>query len=102
MKENIVYKGSERRVIVVKNSTGKHFEEAHFYLKAGEGEGATMPDLLREANRIVEHSLLNISPRAKQRAQRRRWFMRGMGWGFFASALLAAGIWLVGCLIGWF
>lgn len=97
MKENIVYKGSERRVIVVKSNNGKHFEEAHFYLRAG--EAAPMPDLLREANRIVEQSLL--PPLAKKRREKKRWFIRGFGTGIAAASLIAVSVRFLGMLIGW-
>lgn len=86
MKENIVYKGSERRVIVVKSNHGKHFEEAHFYLRAG--EAASMPDLLCEANRIVEQALL--PPRVKKTREKRRWFVCGWGTGIVTAGLITA------------
>lgn len=97
MKENIVYKGSERRVIVVKSNNGKHFEEAHFYLKAG--EAASMPDLLREANRIVEQSLL--PPLAKKTREKRRWFIRGFGTGLAVAGLISVCVRLLGTMMGW-
>lgn len=93
MRENIVYKGSERRVIVVKSASSKHFEEAHFFLKAGEETPSSMPDLLQEANRIVEQTL--IPPLSRHRMDRRRWFVRGFGVGFFMTACLTAVIWLL-------
>ncbi len=93
MKENIVYKGSERRVIVVKSASSKHFEEAHFFLKVGEEAMPPMPDLLREANRIVEQSLL--PPLRKKRKDRRRWFSRGFVTGMALAALLSALLWFI-------
>lgn len=92
MKENIVYRGSERRVIVVKSASSKHFEEAHFFLKAEEGVPISMPDLLREANRIVEQSLL--PPKRKNQRERRHWFGRGFVVGMIVTAAISAGVWL--------
>lgn len=93
MKENIVYKGSERRVIIVKSASSKHFEEAHFFLRAEDGALAPMDDLLREANRIVEQSLL--PPLHKKRRDSQRWFRTGFAVGSVFAGVLAAGIWLL-------
>lgn len=93
MKENIVYKGSERRVIVVKSASSKHFEEAHFFLRAEEGALLPMHDLLSEANRIVEQSLL--PPRRKKRRELRHSFWRGFGAGIAVATALTAGLWLI-------
>ncbi len=99
MKENIVYKGSERRVIVVKSASSKHFEEAHFFLKAGEEEAVPpMPELLREANRIVEQSL--IPPRKRQIKEKRGWFFRGFLTGLTTTAGVTAALWLLQIWVG--
>lgn len=97
MKENIVYKGSERRVIVVKSGSSKHFEEAHFFLKADDEVVPSMPDLLLEANRIVAHALL--PPARQKRLERRRWFFRGFGIGFLTAGGLSLVLWLAGGLL---
>lgn len=98
MKENIVYKGSERRVIVVKSGSSKHFEEAHFFLKADDAAFPSMPDLLLEANRIVEHSLL--PPVRQKQMERRRFFFRGFGIGFAVAGGISVALWIVSLLIG--
>lgn len=96
MKENIVYKGSERRVIVVKSASSKHFEEAHFFLKSDEDTVLSMPDLLHEANRIVERSLI---PPTGLRRRERRHFWRGFGLGIALTGAVSAGFWVLLCLI---
>ncbi|MBQ8287640.1 MAG: hypothetical protein IJX76_02575 [Clostridia bacterium] len=48
-------KGANRRVVVVRSRDSKLFEEAHFILRE-ESIDAALPDLLDEANRIVEKS----------------------------------------------
>lgn len=48
-------KGASRRMVVVRSRDSKLFEEAHFILREDSVE-PSMPDLLSEANRIVESS----------------------------------------------
>lgn len=93
MKENMIYKGCERRVIVVKSASSKHFEEAHFFLRAVEESAASMPELLREANRIVERSLL--PPVQRRSRERRKWFWRGFSIGVMALGLLLCAVWVL-------
>ncbi len=60
-------KGASRRMVVVRSRDSKLFEEAHFILRE-EREESTLPDLLEEANRIVEQSHF---PANKRRAGKR-------------------------------
>lgn len=48
-------KGANRRMVVVKSRDSKLFEEAHFIMREETADSA-MPELLAEANRIVEQS----------------------------------------------
>lgn len=82
MKDTLL-KGASRRVVVVKSRDSKFFEEAHFLLREAH-EADALPDLLEEANRIVEQSRF---PKPK-RKNKRGGFLFGAG--LFAGALIEA------------
>lgn len=65
MKDTLL-RGASRRVVVVKSRDSKLFEEAHFILRE-EHEADALPDLLEEANRIVEQSRF---PKPKRKSKR--------------------------------
>ncbi len=46
-------RGCQKQVVVLKGKNGDIFEEAHFILRTG-GRAVGLPELLCEANRIVE------------------------------------------------
>ena len=53
-------KGYRKNMIAVKGGDGDFFETAYFILKDGrEGDVISENDMLREAERIIEKSLLN-------------------------------------------
>ncbi len=85
MKETML-KGASRRIVVVKSRDSKVFEEAHFILREG-SDGQTLPDLLTEANRIVEKSCFP-APR-KRVGKRGAAFAAGV---FSGAAIEAAGL----------
>lgn len=76
-------RGASRRVVVVKSRDSKLFEEAHFLLRE-EQSAAPLPDLLEEANRIVEE--MQIVPPRRPRTGHRWLFVAGL----LAGALLEA------------
>lgn len=53
--KDALLKGSSRRLVVVRSRDSKLFEEAHFIMRE-ENADYPLPDLLAEANRIVEKS----------------------------------------------
>lgn len=85
MKDTLL-KGASRRVVVVKSRDSKLFEEAHFILRE-EHEADSLPDLLEEANRIVEQSRF---PRSKRKSKRSG-ILFGVGL-FSGAAIEAVGI----------
>jgi hypothetical protein len=102
-KEEVMLRGAEKRMIVVRTKDSRLFEEAYFVVRpeAGsriDGESDTRPDMLWEANRILENSLAGArreglpSPRdSRSRGSSLRgliWFGAGLLTGGGASCLL--------------
>lgn len=86
-------RGSEKRVIFVRDTGSRIFEEAYFIVRRGIGEGEETTgedDMIREARRIVRESAADYPARARRR---RRW---GRLLSFLAGAASA------GALIGGF
>ena len=89
-------RGAQRHMIVVRTRDSKMFEEAYFVMRRDiRREGDSRPDMLHEANRILENNLRHGS-----REHRR--FPRGVLWGaigFFGGLLLGSGgmglLWLL-------
>lgn len=89
-------KGAQKRMIVVRTTDSKLFEEAYFVMRRDASHGGGHPDMLEEANRILESSL-----RSGKR-ERRRGHWRELLWGiggFAAGVLLGGGgvglLWLL-------
>ncbi len=54
-------KGAHKQMIVVRTRDSRLFEEAHFVMRRGAGEGGGDDlDLVFEANRIIENSLPKV------------------------------------------
>lgn len=61
-------KGCQRKIIHVKDSGSKYYEEAYFLLKPGAGEdGGVEEDMIDEALKIAGESLYSVSGRKKAR-----------------------------------
>ncbi len=86
-------KGTYRRTVVVRSADSKLFEEAYFILRE-ESPTDHLPDLLQEANRIVEESRFP-RPRKQGRGQLRS-FLRGM----LCGGLFTGTIWGIWILFG--
>jgi len=77
-------RGSEKRIIMLKNTGSPLFEEAFFIIndKADKYNGYTESEMIREANRIIESSLkssghFNSSSAKKGSFQRLKWYFAG-------------------------
>ncbi|MBQ8383302.1 MAG: hypothetical protein IJX47_08880 [Clostridia bacterium] len=81
-------KGANRRMVVVRSRDSKLFEEAHFILRE-ESADAALPDLLEEANRIVEKSHFPAPRRA----------IRKNGIPFTAGVFMGAGVEALGLAV---
>lgn len=79
-------RGAQRRMVVVKSNDSKLFEEAHFILREDPVE-LPLPDLLEEANRIVEKSRFPTPRQAVKRKNRQ--FIVGL---FTGAAIEALGL----------
>ncbi len=63
----MVYKGCEKRMIMLKNTGSELFEEAYFILNSKKSKQASTSDMIKEANRIVaENSFL---PKMEERGR---------------------------------
>ncbi len=86
-----MFRGAQKRIIVLKSPSGRCFEEAFFIVKDDfPGENAPkVRDLVKEANRILQESRLpkgRGEDRSQGRFSRLLWFAFGM----ISSAILTA------------
>ena len=72
----MVYKGCEKRMIMLKNTGSDLFEEAYFILNNKRSAQASTYDMIKEANRIVADN--NIIPK-KEEKQRSPLFLYLLG-----------------------
>ena len=49
-------RGCQKKIVFLKNTGSKHFDEAYFVISE-EGEKSTPPDLIKEANRIIDENV---------------------------------------------
>ena len=81
--KGVLLRGTNKRMVIVKSNDSKLFEEAQFILREDHAE-PSLPDLLEEANRIVENSRFPTPPK---KSKRRNWqFVAGI----FTGALIEA------------
>ena len=81
--KGVLLRGTNKRMVIVKSNDSKLFEEAQFILREDQAE-PSLPDLLEEANRIVENSRF---PTPLKKSKRRNWqFVAGI----FTGALIEA------------
>lgn len=68
----MVYKGCERRMIVLKKPEGDYFDEAYFILKDGyaKNKAVSEENMVKEANRILsKYSLISEKKKRKNGKQ---------------------------------
>jgi len=92
-----MYRGAQKKVIVLKNPDSRYFDEAHFILKENFREDATeesINEMIEEANRILNESMLydyfDPSNAKKKRSKRNVQFMLFSLW-YALGALSCAG-----------
>ncbi len=61
----MIYKGCEKRMIMLKNTGSELFEEAYFILNTKKSSHVSNNDMIKEANRIVADN--NIIPERKEK-----------------------------------
>ena len=81
----MIYKGCQKRMIMLKNTGSEIFEEAYFILKELPKKPAvTESDMVREANRIIEENLLTAYCRKsaplilRDNMKRLFWYLAGL------------------------
>lgn len=90
-------RGSEKKIIHVRDTGSRFFEEAYFVLKRGIGEGNAPPsenDMLQEASRIIAENTTNYpaSVHRKKKHESLRAFLAGIGAGI---VLIGSGVWIL-------
>ncbi|MBR6513269.1 MAG: hypothetical protein IKT46_00405 [Clostridia bacterium] len=56
----MIYKGCEKRMIMIKNTGSELFEEAYFILSTKKSSDVTSDDMIKEANRIVSENDISL------------------------------------------
>ena len=101
-------RGAEKRMIVVRTKDSRLFEEAYFVVRpeAGsriDGESDTRPDMLWEANRILESSLAGAKrekPLPPSSSSAPFGLIRGLVWfllGLLTGGGVASLLWVLLC-----
>ncbi|MBQ4562807.1 MAG: hypothetical protein IJA55_10815 [Clostridia bacterium] len=57
----MIYKGCEKRMIMLKNTGSDLFEEAYFILSNKKNMGLSRNDMIKEANRIISENNITSS-----------------------------------------
>lgn len=79
-----MFDGAEKKVIVLKNTGSRYFEEAYFIVKEKISQRADDSDMIKEANRIVNEILINShyentvdNTEKRKKPYILKWFMLG-------------------------
>ncbi|MBQ3099784.1 MAG: hypothetical protein IJC50_02225 [Clostridia bacterium] len=92
----MIYKGTQKKMIMLKNTGSEYFEEAYFIMK---DEAATASkqcrsenDMIKEANRIISETFTSNGCSARETKQRfvnskRFWYVAGLLCGTAAATL---------------
>ena len=56
----MIYKGCEKRMIMLKNTGSELFEEAYFILNSKKSSSVSHNDMIKEANRIISDNNIAI------------------------------------------
>lgn len=65
--EEIMIKGINKNIVVIKNTGSRYFEEAHFILRNGVSDKGAEDKFLNEAHRIVSSVLIEQGKQSKNR-----------------------------------
>ena len=87
-----MFRGAQKKIIMLKNPSGRYFEQAYFIVK-DEFVGENAPkvrDLVKEANRILQESRLPEEESPEKRMQMHFLRLLWFGIGMFCTALLCA------------
>ncbi len=78
----MIYKGCEKRMIMIKSTGSDLFEEAYFILNNKGKRTADRTDMVREANRIISRAGLTEPQRPKRKSSMLQFaigFLSGVG-----------------------
>ena len=92
-------RGSEKKIIYVKDTGSRIFEEAYFVIRRGMDEEDSRPsenDMVREATRLVTQSGADYPATRRRRRLRTKilFFLAGAA----AATSIFGGVWLIGLL----
>ena len=88
----MVYKGCERKIIMIKNTGSEFFEEAYFILREKHGSLSGEQDMIKEANRLVNENTVTAKVKKKKKLSMPcvYSFSFGMLAGFFVFCVIFA------------
>lgn len=92
----ILYKGCQKKMIMLKNTGSELFEEAYFILKDRDDKAAKLSetDMIREANRIISNNAITSYWAEKDSSSNKLSLKYKIKW--FAAGLSSCGIlWLL-------
>ncbi|MBR5515214.1 MAG: hypothetical protein IKU52_03315 [Clostridia bacterium] len=87
----MIYKGCERKMIMIKNTGCEYFDEVYFILKEKRNyNNIKEDDMLKEANRIVNENLISFVPQKKKKTLKTDLFSfcAGVFSGLFTASLV--------------
>lgn len=93
----MIYKGTQKKMIMLKNTGSKYFEEAYFIIREEGTPAASEPfsenDMIKEANRIISETFMNTR---YSENERRTGKLRGSSvFWFFAGSLCGSALTLL-------
>ena len=90
-------RGSEKKIIYVRDTGSRIFEEAYFVIRRGICDEESRPsenDMVREAARIVAENG-SVYPATARRSRRKAKILSFLAGAAAASALIGGGAWLI-------
>ncbi len=87
-------RGYQKRVIYLKNTGSKSFEEAYFVMRESEGSpGVSQDKMIEEANRIIAE---NFGSDGRGFLYTKRWYILAFLAGCAITVVLFIAAWLIG------
>lgn len=84
-------KGTHKQMVVLKTSNSRYYEQAYFVLRDGHSpHGEAESNMMAEANRILDESMLMPQPRKRRRPPQWLVFAAGIGIGFLIGLTVMA------------
>ena len=88
----MIYKGCQKKIILLRDPSGKIFEEAYFILKDDVSPYMAETDMVREANRIIREATQGRGETPVRKERKRTFSFTNLIWmlvGFAAGAAVS-------------